>query len=135
MSKKRIQRYRLMCILITLLLLVMGMRVEEVHADSPSAYPAFGTVSLQRVSGGREEVIYRDNSVLNQLENFTVLRSNERSSAGMRTAQGLAAFLVLITLLLKLLLQEKSVFLYAACENQYRRRTLEYIHHTDGKKA
>lgn len=126
---------RLLCLLITLFMLVLGMRVEEVHADSLSAYPAFGIVSFQRVNGGQEAVIYRDSNVLGQLENFTALRSSERPSAGVRLAQCLAVCLVLAALLLKLLLQEKSIFLYDACENQYRRRTLEYIHHMDGKKA
>lgn len=135
MNRKRILQRRLLCLLITLFMLVMGMRVEEAHADSPSVYPVFGTVSFQKVNGGQETVIYRDNNVLGQLENFTVLRSSERPSAGVRLAQCLAVCLILTALLLKLLLQEKSIFLYAACENQYRRRTLEYIHHTDGKKA
>lgn len=126
---------RLLCLLITIFMLVMGMRVEEFHADSLSVHPVFGTVSLQRVNGGQEAVIYRDNSALGQLENFTAIRSAERSSARVRIAHCLAVFLILTALLLKFLLQEKSVFLYAACENQYRRRTLKYIHHTDGKKA
>ena len=135
MSGKMIFRHKLMCLLITLFMLVMGMHVDEVHMDSSLKYPAFGSVSYQRVSMGQETVVYRDNSVLSQLENFTVLRASTCSAAGTKPAQWLVILLIPAALLQKFLIREKSVLLYRACDNQYRRRTLDYIHHTDGKKA
>lgn len=135
MSRKHNIQSGLLCLLISLFMIVMGMRAEEYHADSLFEYPAFGAVSFQKISGEQETVIYRDNSVLSQLENLTAVRSSGRSSAGMRTVYCPAVCLAVTPLLLKLLLQQKSFFLHAACDNQYRRRTLKYIHHTDGKKA
>lgn len=135
MSRRMISRYRLMCLLIILFMLVMGMHVNEVHMDSPLAYPAFSNASFQKVSMGQEAVAYRDNSVLSQLENVTVLRTSTRSVVGTRLAQWLVFLFLPTVILLKFLIWEKSVFLYRTCDNQYRHRTLKYIHQTDGKKA
>lgn len=132
MNGKRKRYYRLLCLLITLFMLAMGMRAEEFHADSPFVCSSFfGTVCFRSVSGEQEAVAYRDNSVLNQLERLTA----PRSQTNVRVVYCLALFSILEAFLLKSLLREWSVFLYDACENRYRRRTLEYIHHMDGKKA
>lgn len=124
-----------MCLLVIFILMFLGMHMEEFHVDSCYGCPDFGTVSLQRVSGGQTNVLYRDTRTLSQLENFTALRSSNRSLTGIRLGQWMALLLIPVALFLDLSFRERFLPLCAACKNQYRRRTLDYIHHTDGKKA
>ncbi len=135
MQRKRTGAQRWMCLLVIFILMFMGMRMEEFHVDSCSGYPDFGRVSLQRGSGEQAAVLYRDTRTLSQLENFTAMRFAHRSLAGMRLGQWMALFLIPAALFLNFCVRERFLPLCAACENQYRRRTLEYIHHMDGKKA
>lgn len=126
---------RLMCLFIIFILIFAGMHRDEIPVDSSLAYPDFGTVSLQKVSGGQAAVLFRDNRSAGQLENFNVFRSAYRSLAGMRPGHWATLFLIPALLLLNLLIRERLLSLCEACENQYGRRTLDYIHHKDGKKA
>lgn len=135
MSGKRILRYRLVCLLITLFMLGMGVHVDEVRMDSPLECMPQGNISFQRVNSVQEAVLYRENSAFSQLENLIVLRSSTRLTAGTRLVQWLLLCLLPVIHLLKYYHRDKSIFLYITCDNQYRRRTLEYIHHKDGKKA
>ncbi len=135
MSRRKFFQYRLICLLITLFMVVMGVRVGENHADSLLTCSAFGNASYQKLSMEKEPVVYRDNSILSQLENFTVLRNTTRVAVGTRLALWLTVFVLPSTLLMRILTWQKSVILRRVCKNQYRHRTLEYIHQMDGKKA
>lgn len=127
--------HRWMCLLILMILILAGVRMEELHADSCSVYPDFAKASIQRVSGGQADVLYSDSRTLSQLEHFNAYRSGSRFLTGMRPGQWMAVFLIPAAMFLKLLTREIFLPLCEACENQYGRRTLKFIHQKDGKKA
>ncbi len=135
MGRKHTGAHRWMCLLILMILILAGVRMEELHADSCSAYPDFGMAGIQRVSSGQTDVLYSDSRTLSQLDHFTVYRSGGRFLTGMRPGQWMAVFLIPAAMFLKLLTREIFLPLCEACENQYRRRTLKFIHQKDGKKA
>ena len=135
MSGKNVFYHRTLCLLITLLLFAMGMHVDEIHMDSPLECVTISSVRFQKVSSGQETVLYREHSVFSQLEDLIVLRASTRFSTGTRPVWWLFLCLIPSVLLFRFYIREKSVFLYSACDNQYRHRTLKYIHHKDGKKA
>lgn len=125
---------RLICLFVSLILVFAGMHRDEIPADSSFAHSGFGTVSLQGAGAESEVLIFRDNRAVCCLENFNVFCSAGRSLTGMRPGQWATLFLIPILLLLKLLIRERLLPSCQACENQYGRRTLDYIHHKDGKK-
>lgn len=135
MGGKRTGAQRQMCLLVIFILMFMGLRMEGIRAESCFDRPDFGTVSLQRFTEGQTSVLYRDTRTLSQLENFTALRSANRSLTGMRFGQWMALLLIPAALFLNFSVRERFLPFRVACENQYRRRTLDYIHHKDGKKA
>lgn len=135
MGRKHTGAHRRMCLLILIILIITGVRMEEPHADSCPVYPAFGAASIQRVSGGQTDVLYSDSRTLSQLEHFTAYCAGSRFLTGMRPGQWMAVFLIPAAMFLKLLTREIFLPLCEACENQYRRRTLKFIHQKDGKKA
>lgn len=135
MEERYTGKQRLICLLVSLILIFAVMHREELPVDSSFACADFGRASLQKVSADRTVFIFRDNRTACQLENFNVFRSSGRSLAGMRPGQWATLFLIPILLLLKLLIRERHQSFLQACENQYGRRTLDYIHHKDGKKA
>lgn len=135
MGRKLTGAHRRMCLLILIILIITGVRMEEHHADSCSVCPAFGTASIQKVSGRQADVLYSDSRTLSQLEHFVMYRSGSRFLTGMRPGQWMAVFLIPAAMFLKLLSREIFLPLCEACENQYGRRTLKFIHQKDGKKA
>lgn len=126
---------RLICLFISLILIFAVMHRDEIPVDSSFACSDFGRVSLQKAGADRAVFIFRDDRTACQLENLNIFRSAGRSLAGLRPGQWATLFLIPILLLLKLLIRERFLPLCQACENQYGRRTLDYIHHKDGKKA
>ncbi len=134
MKKRYTGTQRLTCLFVIFILIFAGMHREEISVDSSLANPDFGTVSLQKISGGQKAVIFRDNRVEGQLENVTAFCAAHRSLAGMKPGYWATLFLIPALLLLYLLIRERLLPSCEACENQYERRTLDYIHHKDGKK-
>lgn len=135
MREKRTGAQRRLCLLVIMMLILMGLRAEEIRAESCFDCPDFGMVSLQEVSGGQTTVLYRDTRTLSQLENFSAIRLPNRSLTGMRLGQWMALLLIPAALFLNFSVRGRLLPFHAACGNQYRRRTLDYIHHKDGKKA
>ncbi len=83
MKKRYTGTQRLTCLFVIFILIFAGMHREEISVDSSLTDPDFGTVSLQKISGGQKAVIFRDNRVEGQLENVTAFCSAHRSLAGM----------------------------------------------------
>lgn len=135
MSGKHEIRQRVICLLIALLMIGMGMRMEEICVDSLSGSSELGCLSFQRITVETQSVICRGSETLYSVEVLPVLRISTRSGAGVRLGQWAVGVIICIILLSAFFIREKSAFLYRSCENQYRRRTLDYIHHMDGKKA
>lgn len=125
---------RRMCLFVIFILIFAGMHREEISVDSSLAYPDFGAVTLQKISGGQAAVIFRDNRVESQLENVTAFCSAYRSLTGMKPGYWATLFLIPALLFLYLLFRKRLLPFCESCENQYQRRTLDYIHHKDGKK-
>lgn len=135
MSGKHEIRQRVICLLIALLMIGMGMRMEEICVDSFSGSSELGCLSFQRITVETQSVICRGSETLYSAEVLPVLRISTRSGAGVRLGQWAVGVIICIILLSVFFIREISAFLYRICENQYRRRTLDYIHHMDGKKA
>lgn len=135
MERKCTGAQRLMCLFVIFMLAFAGMHRDEIPADAALSCADFGTVSLQRVSGTQVAVLFRDNRAVSQLENLNAFRSACRSLSGMQPGHWVTLFLIPILLLLNFLTGERLLPLCEACENQYGRRTLDFIHHKDGKKA
>ena len=134
---KRLVHNRLICILLTISMLVLGMYCDDIRTDSSFLYacPASSSASLQATDSVLDTHVYYEKSSLSLIENFMFVRQSSRGTTGLRISQLLVAALLLIgTYLITLSL--RTSFLYTdATSNQYRQRTLEYIHHKDGKKA
>lgn len=134
---KRMVHSRLLCILLTILMLVLGMYCDDLRTDSSflHACTASNSASLQATDSALDTHVYYEKSSLSLIENFMFVRQSSRSTTGLRISQLLVAALLLIgTYLITLSLRTSFLFTDANC-NQYRQRTLEYIHHKDGKKA
>lgn len=126
---------RLLCLLVSFILISIGMYRDEFRVDSSFVYSDFETVSLQKADGNLAIVLFRDNRAVSQPESFNTFRSTCRSLAGMRPGHWATLFLIPLLLFLKFLIRERLLLFSEACENQYGRRTLNYIHQKDGKKA
>lgn len=135
MEGKRRTAQKRMCLFVIFILIFMGLRVEEASAESCFACPEFGRVSFQRACGEQTSVLYRDPRTFSQLENISAIRFFGRSLTGFRLGSWMTLLPVPAALFLNLSAHERFLPFSAACENQYRRRTLDYIHHKDGKKA
>lgn len=135
MGRKYTGAHRRMCLLILFILMITGVRMEEAHADACFVPSVFGTASIQRVGAGQTDVLYSDNRALSRLDHFNAYRVGGRSQTGMRPGQWVTVFLIPAAMFLKLLTREVFLPLCEACDNQYGRRTLNFIHHKDGKKA
>lgn len=133
---KSMIRSRLLCFILTISMLTLGMYCKEPLAassflcttDSPAA-------SILRASGGQlNSHIYNEENRLTELGEFTLVRQTPRTVTVMRLSP-----LIIMSLLLTGAFELAAIFfttlsLHSSSQNQYRRRTLKYIHHKDGKK-
>lgn len=134
---KRMVHNRLICILLTISMLVLGMYCDDIRTDSSflHACTTSETASLQAADSALDTHVYYEKSSLSLIENFMFVRQSSRGTAGLRISQLLIAALLLIGAYLITLSLRTSFLCTDATSNQYRQRTLEYIHHKDGKKA
>lgn len=134
--KKRL-RNKPLCILIMISILVLGIYCEDLHSDLSFSY-AFGgfhSASLQSTDHISGAQVYCERDSFRLLEESVLIRQSIRTLAGVRIHPCILTALFLIYAYLLSL----SVRIFHLCiegyPNQYDRRTLEYIHHNDGKKS
>lgn len=134
---KRMVHNRLLCILLTISMLVLGIYCDDIRNDSSFLYActASDSTSLQAADSVLDTHIYYEKSSLSLIENFMFVRQSSHGTAYLRINHLLIAALFLIGTYLITLSLRISFLCTDATSNQYRQRTLEYIHHKDGKKA
>lgn len=134
---KKIVHSRLLCILIMVSMLVLGIYCENIRTDSSfsGSDGKIGTVSLQAADNLADIHIYRGKSPLRLIEEVVLSRQSGRAFAVTRISQCLIAALFMADAYLLFLSIQKSALCIAGYGNQYNRRTLDYIHHNDGKKS
>lgn len=132
---KRMIHSRLLCILLTISMLVLGMCCDNLDIRTDSSFLYAGAASLQSADSVLDTHVYYEKSSLSLIEEFMFVRQSPRGTSNFRISQVLVAALLLIgTYLFTLSLRTSFLCTDADC-NQYCHRTLEYIHHKDGKKA
>lgn len=134
---KKTVHSRLLCILLMISMLVLGIYCEDVHTDSSfsCADTTTGTVSLQTADKLADINIYCPKSPLRLIEELVLSRQPGHALAVIRLGQCLIAALFLAGLYLLFLSIQNAALCTAGTDNQYSRRTLDYIHQNDGKKS
>lgn len=134
---KKIVHSRLLCILLMVSMLVLGIYCEDIHKDS-SFFRVFDgpcATSLQAADRIADTHIYLGKNSLSLIEEFVLTRQSARTSNGLRISQFMLSALLIISAYLLSLSFRNSNLCTDGYRNQYNRRTLEYIHHNDGKKS
>ena len=132
---KSLRYSKTVCIILAISMLLLGMYCGDPLPASSSLCGENAPVSsILRASDGQlNSHIYKEENRLTGLGEFTLARQTPRTVTIMRLnplwmmlfftgAFGLIAIFFTI------------LFLQGSCKNQYRLRTLQYIHHKDGKK-
>lgn len=131
---------KLYCIILIVSVLIlsmstMGMYCKESLPSSPfsSAATPHSAAILRTSNGGINSHIYHEENKLTGLGEFTLARQNPRTVTVMRLNP------LLVILFLTGAFGLVAIFftilsLNGSCRNQYRLRTLQYIHRKDGKK-
>lgn len=134
---RKIVHSRLLCIFIMVSMLVLGIYCEEIHSDSSFSCAAktISTSSLQAADNLSDIHIYCETSPLRLIEELIFSRQTARAAAAVRFSQCLIAALFMVGAYLLSLSFQHSALCIAGYDNQYNRRTLDYIHHNDGKKS
>lgn len=128
---------RLLCIFLMLSMLVLGIYCEDIHEDSSffRASDNTYTASLQAADPIADTHIYHEKSSMRLIEEFVLARQSARSSTVLRISQYMVAFLLMTSVYLLSISIQNSDLCTDGYHNQYNRRTLEYMHHNDGKKS
>lgn len=126
---------RFVCLFLILFMVLAGMRTEYVSADSFSASPISGTVGIQKVNPAGDIVLYRSTKLMEPAEACSIEEPLRRSVHNFRIAQCMISALVLTALFGQFVSAGVFFLPQKACDNLYGQRTLNYIHHMDGKKA
>lgn len=127
---------KLFCIVLIVSMLTLGMYCkEEPMPSSPFSHTAATPIaSITRMSGGvLNSHIYHEENRPSGLGEFTLARANPRSMTILRLNPLLLQFFwggafTLTAIFFSIL------SLQGLCRNQYGLRTLQYIHHKDGRK-
>lgn len=128
---------RIFCILLTVSMLILGIFCEESHTNSSFSRVSAesGSASLQSIGGVLETHIYSEKNSFRLIEDILFTRQSARATAGIKISQLLITALFVVAAYLVLLSFRYSFLCADAYDNQYRRRTLNYIHQNDGKKS
>lgn len=128
---------RLLCILLMASMLVLGIYCEDIHNDSSFSrvFDEPYTASLQAADHIADTHVYLGKGSLSLIEEFVLTRQSARTSIVLRISQCTLAALLVISAYLLFLSFRNSNLRTDGYHNQYSRRTLEYIHHIDGKKS
>lgn len=131
------KRLKLLCLILTISMLAWGIHCEESLTASPFSYTTDSPCApVLRAPGGHlnPHIYNEENNKLIGLGEFTLIRQSPRTASSMRAGVlFVIAFLLTATLELNTIFFS-TLFLNGFCLNQYRQRTLNYIHHKDGKK-
>lgn len=128
---------KLLCIFLMISMLVLGIYCENNHNDSSFSH-VFGepyTASLQAADHIADTHVYNERSSLSLIEEFVLTRQSVRTSTSLRISQCMISALLMISAYLLSLSFRNSDLYTDGYNNQYNRRTLEYMHHNDGKKS
>lgn len=130
------KRLKLLCLILTISMLALGMHCEEPLAASSFFYATDShAASILRAPGGQlNSHIYNEGNKLSELGEFTLVRQTPRTVTVMRLSPLFIMALLLTGALELTAISFTTLSLNGSCQNQYRRRTLRYIHHKDGKK-
>lgn len=134
---KKLVHSRLLCIIIMISMFVLGIYCEDIHTNSFFSYAGSeaDTVSLRPVRNISDTDSYCEKNALNTLEHFISVQQTTRSLSVSRLGQLFILALFLIAAFQFSFLFRNSFLHTSAYANRYHQRTLEYIHHNDGKKA
>lgn len=134
---RKIVHSRLLCILLMISMLVLGIYCEDIHNDSSFSRGFDGpyAASLRTADHIADTHAYLEKSSLSLIEEFVLTRQSARTSAAFRISQCILFALLIISAYLLSLSFRNSNLCTDGYPNQYNRRTLEYIHHNDGKKS
>ena len=128
---------KMLCILIMISMLVLGIYCEDIRNNSLFLYASdeFCNTSLQSADHITDTHVYYEKGSFSLIEEFMLIRQSARTLASFRIHQCALSALLMISAYLLSLFFRQSVLCSDGFENQYSRRTLEYIHHNDGKKS
>jgi hypothetical protein len=121
---------RILGIILILSMLIAGIGYDMACADSLFSVDSIGVPVLMKITNELETRAYYDETSLELIENM-----NEGVACVWQTVLGyvLILSLLLIGICLFAVYNRNSLVLSNACPNQYRQRTLRYIHLKDGK--
>ena len=132
---KRFMHSKTVCIILAISMLLLGMYCGDPLPASSSLCGTNAPVSsILRASDGQlNSHIYKEENRLTGLGEFMLARQNPRTMTVIRL-NPLLMMLFLTGALGLIAIFFTILFLQGSCKNQYRLRTLQYIHHKDGKK-
>ncbi len=134
---KKLVHSRLFCVLLMISILALGIYCEDIHTNSFFSHTSAetDTASLLPVRSVSDTDGYCEKHASNTLEHFISAQQAARNLSVSRLSKLFILMLFLVTTF-QLSLAFRNSFLYTrAFANRYHQRTLEYIHHNDGKKA
>lgn len=116
---------------------VLGIYCEDIHTNSFFSYASSeaDAAALQPVRNVSDTDSYCEKNALSTLEHFITVQHTTRSLSVFRLGQLFILALLLIAAFQFLFSFRNSYLHTSAYANRYHQRTLEYIHHNDGKKA
>jgi hypothetical protein len=131
---------RLLGLILILSMLAAGISYDMTCADFLFSVGSDTASVLMKVSNELETRAYYDETSLEVIGNMTesviiVWQTVRGNTSYSRVNYVLILSLLLIGIYLLAVYNHNSFLLTNACHNQYRQRTLEYIHHKDGKKS
>ncbi len=132
---KSFRHSKIVCIILAISMLLLGMYCGEPLPASSSLCGENAPVSsILRASDGQlNSHIYKEENRLTGLGEFMLARQTPRTLTVIRL-NPLFMMLFLTGALGLISIFFTILFLQGLCKNQYRLRTLQYIHHKDGKK-
>jgi len=132
---KSLMHSKTVCILLAISMLLLGMYCGESLPSSSSlrATNAPASSILRAPDGQLNSHIYKEENKLTELGEFTLARQNPRTATVIRL-NPLAIMLFWTGALSLAAVFFTILSLRVSCRNQYRLRTLQYIHRKDGKK-
>ena len=131
---------KLFCIVLLVSMLNLSMFTSGMHCGEPLPSSSFScaaetrAAAVMRASDGVfNSHIYHEENRLTGLGEFTLARQNPRTVTVMRL-NPLLIMLFLTGAFTLIAIFFTILSLQGSCRNQYRLRTLQYIHRKDGKK-
>lgn len=136
-NMKKIVHSRFLCIALILSILVLGIYCEEIYINSSFLHVSdtFTAASLQAADHVADTHLFYDKNSINFMEEFVLMRQSAHASTVLRVSQCMICALLLLSIFLLYLSFKNFCLCTDAHQNQYNRRTLDYIHQNDGKKS